>query len=107
MISSSKVFDMLPSIVDIYDKLDLDTYRKKLQEENKTEKLDAKDLGIMLVKYVLKNSKKVKEELFEIVAVMQEITLEEAKAQGPFKMVTTLKEIFTDKDTVGFFKQAI
>ena len=107
MISSEKIFDMLPMIVVIYDKLDLDVYRKKIQEENKEKKLSTKDLGIVLGKYVLTNSKNVKEELFEIVAIMQEITLEEAKARGPFKMLTALKEIFTDKDAVDFFKQAI
>jgi len=107
MISSEKLFDMLPIIVAIYDKLDLDVYRKKIQKENITKKLSAYDLGIVLGKYILTNSKNVKEELFEIVATMQEITLEEAKAQGPFKMITTLKAIFTDKDAVSFFKQAI
>ena len=111
MISSEKLFDMLPTTVIIYDKLDLDAYRLKIGEENKKrskeKKWSTRDFGISIAKYVLKNSQKVKEELFEMVSIMQEITLEEAKAQGPLKMINTLKEVFTDKEATDFFKQAI
>ena len=107
MINTSQAFDMLPSVVDLYDKLQIDTYRKKIAEENKGKKLDEKTVGIDLFKYVLKNSGKVKEEVFEIVAVFEEKPVEEIKAQNFMITVKSLKEIFTDKDTMGFFKQAM
>ena len=107
MISSEKLFDMLPTAVVLYDKLDIDTYRKKLTEENKKKKLDTKSLGIDLFKHILKDSGKVKEEIFEIVAIFQDAKIEEVKAQSFGKTITTVKAVFTDKEATDFFKQAI
>lgn len=107
MITSEKVFDMLPTVVTLYDKLDIDSYRKKLAKENTKKKLDSNDLGIEIVKYVLKNSSKVKEDFFEIVAIFDDKTVEEVKLQSFGKTINSIKEIFSDKETVGFFKDAI
>ena len=107
MISTEKAFDMLPSVVDLYDKLELDNYRKRVTEENKGKKLDEKTVGIDLFKFVLKNSSKVKEEVFEIVAVFEEKTVEEVKAQNFMLTIKSFKEIFTDKEALGFFKDAM
>jgi len=108
MISSEKVFDMLPIVVDLYDKLDLDGYRKRIVEENKGKKdLNKEMLGIDMFKHILKNSKKVKEEVFEIVAIFGDITIEEAKAQSFSKTIGAIKEIVTDKETTDFLKQAM
>jgi len=63
--------------------------------------------GINLFKFVLKNSAKVKEEVFEIVAVFEEKSVEEIKAQDFMLTINTFKEIFSDKDAVGLFTQAI
>ena len=108
MISTEKVFDMLPVVTTLYDKLDLDGYRKKFAKENKgKENTDGRSIGIDVFKYILTNSQKVKEEIFEIVAVFEEQTIEEVKAQGFMKTLNSLKEIFSDKETVDFLKQAI
>lgn len=108
MINSEKAFDMLPSVVDIYDKLDLDGYRKKIAEENKGKKdISNETLGIDLFKYVLKNSGKVKEEVFEIVAIFEEMPIEEVKAQSFMKTINTIKGIFSDQETTDFFKSAM
>ena len=107
MISTEKAFSLLPSVVDLYDKLQIDDYRKKIAEENKDKKLDQMTSGINLFKFVLKNSAKVKEEVFEIVAVFEEKTVEEIKAQDFMLTINTFKEIFSDKDAVGLFTQAI
>lgn len=107
MITSEKVFDMLPTVVTLYDKLDIDSYRKKLAKENIKKKLDSNDLGIEIFKYVLKNSSKVKEDFFEIVAIFEDKTVEDVKAQSFGKTINSIKEIFSDKETVGFFKGAI
>lgn len=105
MVSTEKVFDMLPIVVELYDKLDLDGYRRKVAKENKN--TNVKDLGVDVFKYILKNSGKVKEEVFEIVSVFEEKTVEEIKSQSFITTINSLKEIFSDKDTVDFLKQAM
>jgi hypothetical protein len=108
MISTNTVFDMLPSVVVLYDKLGIDEYRKKISQENKGKKnVDSELLGIDLFKYVLKNSAKVKEEVFEIVSIFEEKTIEEVKAQSFMKTFNTLKVIFSDTETTDFFKSAM
>ena len=107
MITTSKAFDMLPSVVDLYDKLDIESYRKKFAEENKGKKLDEMTKGIDMIKFILKNSGKVKPEVFEMVAIFEEKTVEEIKKQGFMVTVNSLKKIFSDKETMGFFKDAM
>ena len=107
MLTTEKAFDMLPAVVDLYDKLDIDGYRKKFAEENKGTKLDEMTKGIDLFKFILKNSGKVKDEVFEIVAVFEEKPVEEIKVQNFMVTVKSLKEIFSDKETMGFFRDAM
>jgi hypothetical protein len=106
MISTETVFDMLPSVVILYDKLDIDGYRKRLAEKNKGN-MDAEKIGIDLFKYILKNSGKIKPEVFEIVATFEGKSVEEISSQSFMTTVNTLKDIFTDKETMDFFKQAM
>ncbi|EGW36462.1 hypothetical protein [Desulfosporosinus sp. OT] len=107
MITTEKAFDMLPAVVDLYDKLDIDAYRKKVTEENKGKKLDQTSLGINLFKFVLKNSAKIKDEVFEIVAIFESKTVEEIKAQSFMTTMNSFREIFADKEAVSFFRQAM
>ena len=107
MISTSMAFDMLPAVVDLYEKLQIDDYRKKIAKENKGKKLDQMSAGINIFKFVLKNSGKVKDEVFEIVAVFEEKTVEEIKEQDFMTTVNSFKAIFADKDAVSFFKDAM
>lgn len=108
MFNTEKAFDMLPSVVVLYDKLDIDGYRKKLAEKNKGKKdVSAELLGIDIFKHVLKNSGKVKEEVFEIVAIFEDKTIEEVKAQSFMTTINSVKAIFTDTETTDFLKQAM
>ncbi|MBC2721839.1 hypothetical protein [Desulfosporosinus sp.] len=107
MISTEQAFDMLPSVVDLYDKLDIDGYRKKFAEENKGKELNQKELGIHLIKYVLKNSAKVKDEVFEIVAVFEDKPVEDIRKQNFIITFKSFKGIFSDKETMSFFKDAM
>ena len=108
MINTSTVFDMLPSVVVLYDKLDIDGYRKKLAEKNKGKTgMDAEKIGIDLFKYILKNSGKIKPEVFEIVATFEGKSVEEISAQSFMVTINSLKDIFSDKETMDFFKQAM
>lgn len=107
MLSTEKVFDMLPVVVDLYDKLDIDGYRKQFAEENKGKKLDEQTAGINLIKFVLKNSGKVKEEIFEIVAIFEDKPVKEVKEQNFLITINSFKEIFSDKNAMDFFKSAV
>jgi hypothetical protein len=108
MIASEKVFDMLPVVVELYDKLDIDGYRKKIAEENKGKKgVDNEAIGINLLMYILKNSVKIKEEIFEVVAIFEEKTVDEIKAQNFITTINILKEIFSDKETMDFLSNAV
>lgn len=107
MISTEKIFDMLPAVVDLYEKLELDEYRKKIAEENKGKPLDQMSAGINLFKFVLKNSGKVKDEVFEIVAIFEDKTVEEIKAQNFMITFKTFKEIFSDKEAMELFRSAM
>lgn len=108
MLTTNQVFDMLPTVVVLYEKLDLDKYRKKIAKENKDKKdVDSTVIGIDLFKYVLKNSAKIKEEVFEMVSIFEDKPIEEVKAQSFGKTIATVKEIFTDKDATELFKSAI
>lgn len=107
-IESEKVIDMLPFVVDIYEKLDFDKFRKDLKKKYAAKKkIDYLDPVIDSGKYILKNAPKVKDEIFSIVSIVEERSLEEVKNQSFFKTLNTLKEIFTDKDLMDFFKGAM
>jgi len=108
--STEKAFDMLPTVVVMYEKLDIDGYRKKLKEENKGKNkkdISATVLGVDLFKYILKRSAEIKEEVFEIVSIAEDMTIEAVKSQDFTKTIKTMREIFTDKDTAELFKSAI
>jgi hypothetical protein len=108
MLNTEKVFDMLPVVVVLYDKLDIDGYRKKIADQNKgKEGINNELIGIDLFKYVLTNSAKVKEEVFEVVAIFEDKTIEEIKAQSFMITINTIKEIFQDKETTDFLAQAM
>ena len=107
MITTEKAFDMLPSVVDLYDKLEIDSYRKNMTEKNKGKELDQTTLGINLFKFVLKNSAKIKNEVFEIVAIFQEKPVEVVKEQNFIKTINSLREIFADKEAMELFGDAI
>lgn len=107
MITSEQAFDMLPSVVDIYEKLNLDEYRKELAEKNKGKVMDKMATGIEVFKFIFKNSGKVKNEVFEIVAIFDGKTVEEIKKQSFIKTVTTLKDVFSDTEAMNFFKKVV
>lgn len=109
MINSEKAFDMLPYVVDIYDKLDLDGYRKEITKKNREreKEADVMDIGIDVFKFILKNSGKVKEEFFNIIAIADDKEIEEVKNQSLAKTLSDIKRVFGDKELLDFFKSAM
>lgn len=107
MIKTEVLYDMLPQIVEVYEKLDVEGFRNKMTKENKAKKIEDKALGIKLFLFVLKSSQKIKKEVFEIVSVFENMTVEEVKAQSFGKTIATLKEILQDEEAVELFKSAV
>lgn len=108
MIKSEQAFDMLPYVVEIYEKLDIESYRRKsIAKHKKTKNVDLQKVGLDVLLYIIKNSNKVKEEFFTVVAIADEKSVEEIKAQSLVKTITTFKEVFTDKELMDFFKTAM
>lgn len=108
MINSEQAFDMLPHMAIIFEKLDIEGYRKKsLAKYKNKDNVDYKKIGLEVVLYIVKNSNKVKEEFFSIVSIADNKSIDEVKSQSLTKTITTFKEIVTDKDLMGFFKTAM
>jgi hypothetical protein len=105
-ISSEVVFDLLPFMIDIFDKLDVEKEGKRLVKISKTKDIDVqkKEIGVNIIKYILKNSPKVKDEFFEVVSIVEGITIEEAKAQGIGKTIKTIQEVMGDEEIMVFFR---
>jgi hypothetical protein len=108
MINSEQAFDMLPYIVDIYEKLDIESYRRKSIAKNKKKNdVDLQKVGLDVLMFIVKNSSKVKEEFFTVVAIADGKTVEEVKGQSLVKTISTFKGIFTDQELMSFFKTAM
>lgn len=109
MLSTEKAFDILPFISDIYEKIDLKDFIKTYKEKNKDEDVGKRQLfaGLDMFSFVIKQSGKVKEEFFNIVAIAEDKKIEEVKKQSFALTLKTIKEIFTDKELNDFFKQAM
>ncbi|TYS68657.1 hypothetical protein FZC76_06835 [Sutcliffiella horikoshii] len=110
MIQTEKALDMLPHAAEIYEKLDLQNYiQKNFKQASKDDNVDELRVksGVSLMLYVVKNSKKIKTEMLEIVAIAQENTMEEVKKQPLTKTIETFKNVFADSELVAFFKEAM
>jgi len=107
MLKTDIVYDALPMVVEIYEKLDVDGFRTKMTKENKGKEIDNKALGIKLVMFILKSTPLIKEEVFEVVSVFEGLTVEEVKAQSIGKTIGSLKEILMDEEAIELFKSAV
>lgn len=107
IITTEKAFDLLPSAVEVYEKLNVDKYIKDTRKKNKGRKVEAMDAGIDLFKFVLKNISKAKTEIFEIVAVVEDKTPQEIKEQSLPDTINSIKRIFGDEELIGLFKSAM
>lgn len=109
-LTTEQLFDILPLAVTVYEKVGIKAYRQNMIKENAKEKkgeVDSMELGIDLFLHVLKNSKKIKTEIFEIVATVEGLSIEEAKEQNPGKTIETIKSIFTNKAATSLFQSVV
>jgi hypothetical protein len=107
MITTDKALDMLPFVVDMYDKLEIEIYRKEMTEKHKGKDTDKMTVGIEVFKYIFKNIGKAKAEVYGIVSIAEDKSIEEIKNQSLPKTIMAIKEIFSDRELVDFFKQAM
>lgn len=107
MADTDKAFDMLPYVVDAYEKLDIDNYIKEKRKEYKENPVSQNQAGIDLFKYILRNAAKIKIEIISIVAVMQDKTPEEVAKQDFMLTVIQIKNLLTDKEKMDFFEEAV
>ena len=105
-ISTEKAFDMLPHAVDIIEKLDIKKYILDNQIKTKDEKL-IKDKGFNMIMHILKNSAKVKKEVFQIVAIALEKNSDEVKKQPPGETISAFKKLMQDSELMSFFSNAM
>lgn len=98
MLNSKKAIRMLPYAIDAVEKLDLISAVKNNKNDKK---------GLDLIKHVSKNIDMAEEEIFNIVAIYTEKTVEEVEQQSIVETLLALKDLFSDKDLIDFFKQAM
>ena len=103
-ITTEQALDMMPHAVEIFEKVDLKGYYKRVQEENKGKKVDVESVGLDAILYVVKNITKVKSDIFEMIAIAEETSVEEVKKQSLVKTIKSFKDIFQDEDLMDFFK---
>lgn len=107
-ITTEQAFDMLPMVVSIYDKLEFKKYTEEVRAKNKNKKnVDATAVGLDIFMYIIRNCQKVKEEIFEIVSVIDHKTVEEVKNQNILITFQSFKRIFENEQLKDFFKQAM
>lgn len=111
MINSEKAFDMLPYVSDIYEKIDMGKYiaNKKFEiaKNKNNDEVEIMGYGLDMFSYIMKQSPKIKDEFFQIVAIIEDKTLEEVKAQNLGETIGIIKALFEDIETMDFFKQAM
>lgn len=112
VLSTEKAFDMLPSAIEIFEKLDLKSFYEKNEinvdgkSKDEIEKLQ-KDVGIKMIIYVTKNCSKIKEEVFKLLSIAQDKTIEDVKEQPFTETLKQFRDILSNKEAMSFFKLAM
>lgn len=109
MLSTEKAFNILPYISDIYEKLDFTEFINKYQSNEEEEDNERRQIvtGLDMFSFIMKQSGKIKDEFFNIVALVEEKEIEEIKKQSFATTLKTIKDLFTDKELSDFFKTAM
>lgn len=103
-ISTEQALDMMPHVVEVYEKVGFKTYLKKAKEKNKGKKVDVEEAGLEAVMFVVKNINKAKKDIFEVVAIAENKSVEDVRKQPLTKTIASIKNIFQDEELNDFFK---
>jgi len=112
MISTEKAISSLPLIARIYKKLDKVEFAKEMEKSKKefdTEDTEIRQLigGLDMFAYILENADKIKNELIELIAIIENKEFKEVKEQDFTVTLISLKNIFENKELMFFFKSAM
>ena len=113
MITTEKVFDILPDIIDMYEKIGLKDYNRKLATEYRKKYPDKpisdyqEEIGRDVIFYIIKNSKRAKNEFFKVISVLADVTEEEAKKQSLSQTLKIFNELLKDDELMDFFTTAM
>jgi tRNA nucleotidyltransferase/poly(A) polymerase len=110
--NTDKAFDMLPYVVDIYEKLNIKAFikanTKKVTGASKVEiEQMQKEAGENMIKFVVKNLPKIKREVYQILSIHTGQSIDEIKAQPPTNTIKSIFEMLGDKELTDFFKSAV
>ena len=114
MLSTENGLELLPLIGEIYEKLEIKEYMKKesqkavakfkgLSKEEMANKIGLDVLLDTVFILIFKNAKLIKEEIFEIVSIVQEVEIEVVRKQGLIKSILVLKTLLNDEDIKQLF----
>ena len=113
MITTERAFDVLPDIVDMYEKMGLKEYSKKITGEYKKKYpqdsilAHQQEIGREVVFYIVRNSQKAKNEFFRVVSVLSGVTEAEAKEQSLSQTLKVFNELLNDNELMDFFSSAM
>ena len=103
MITTDKALDMVPYIVDIYEKLDKDLLKDKSGSTT--------EIGKKALVAILKNVNKFKPEIYGMVSVAMEEPVDKIRDQSVVKTLLAFKaiynDIFKDPEMMDFFGDAV
>lgn len=106
-INTEQTFDMLPHVVSIYEKLDVEEFIEETRKKNKGKDINIEKAGMSFIVYLGKNFDKAKDDVFNILSIAERKDVEEVKTQALSETLNSLKAIFLDKDLMDFFKEAM
>lgn len=109
IISTDTAFDMVPAVCSIYDKIDVKTFTSAFADEMNTaeSEVDETIVGLDLFMHVLRQSSLIKDEIVEIVSILEDRSIEDVRAQSIIKSLTSIKTIFEDREIMGFFESVM
>lgn len=111
-ITTEQAIDMLPAMVEIYEKTKMNELIKESRKNFKAkEGVDSEDIIIDAMseigKKILKQAPILKKEIYEISAIAQNITPEEARNQSFAKNIVVVRSIIKDEEVMELFNLAM
>lgn len=113
MINTEQAIDMLPYFVDMYDKVQLKEMRVKITKEVTKKHKDIEPtelqgiLGESMIKELIKELPKCKNEVLAIVGIASGKDIEEVREQSFAKTLVVFTQILKDKEMMEFFTMAM
>jgi hypothetical protein len=99
MLTVEKAIDIIPYLVEISEKVGIADFKKMINIDDKEE------TGIKMFLNMGKNIKKCRIEIYHVLALVEEKSINEVSQMNIFKVMKTFKEIFKDEELKVFFSE--